>query len=124
VIRIWALLLVVTWTNASADEWTMRLGSCYEWEGTWSVAQEPSGVWVGHIDFVQVGGKCAPRTDDRITMQARAAIVGRDFFFYRTTGSYLCNGYGQLRDEGVTGFEVCQNSTPNAFALRFNSPPR
>jgi hypothetical protein len=108
---------------ARAEEWVSRQGSCYEWEGRWDVRQEPSGVWVGIIDFNHVGGPCSRGSSQFFTFEARAVIAGTDFFARRTTGSIVCNMHGTIRDLEVRGFEVCSGqNAPLAFALRFGPP--
>jgi hypothetical protein len=109
-------------SSAEADEWTYRTGSCYDWDGRWTVNEE-AGVWIGLIDLEHIGGPCLQSTGQRVTHQVRAVIAGKDFFAYRTSGSFACYLHGQLRNEGVTGFELCQGGMPLPFALRF-SPPR
>jgi hypothetical protein len=116
-------MALATLSPASAEEWVSRHGGCYEWEGRWDVRQEPSGVWVGIIDFVHVGGPCSKRTEQFLTHELRAAIAGSDFFGRRTTGSTVCHMHGTIRGIEVRGYEVCSGATaPLAFALRLGPP--
>jgi hypothetical protein len=108
---------------ALSDEWASRTGNCFEWEGYWTVDRDQSGVWIGFIDFQQVGGPCAPPTNSTVTYDVRAAIVGEDFFAHRVFGSTQCNLYGRVRGDQVRGFEICSGvSEPLAFALQLRKP--
>ena len=69
------------------------------------VEQEPSGVWVGHVDYVHIGGNCAEATTrSRSKGHCGRSGLGGDFFAYRTTGAYPCYLHGHVRTEGVSGF--------------------
>jgi hypothetical protein len=115
-----ALAIAVDVAPASAAEWESRHGGCYDWEGRWDVREEQPGLWVGFADFVHVGGACGPGSQNGIRFDVRAAIIGEDFFVYRTAGPSLCFAHGRLRSDGVNGFEWCSGfSNPLPFALRF-----
>jgi hypothetical protein len=117
-------LLAIAALPASAEEWISRgHGDCYNWEGRWDVQQEQSGVWVGVIDFVHVGGPCAAETQQVISHEVRAAIVGRDFFARRITGGGFCALHGNIRGSEVRGMEVCSGTTRSLpFAVRLAPP--
>jgi hypothetical protein len=118
VVAVGALLGLLP-TESGAAEWSSRSGPCYQWAGRWSVEQEASGVWVGHVDYLHTGGSCEAPTDTAISYPVRAVIVGKDFYAYRTSGAHLCHSYGQVRAEGVSGYELCIGAqTPHPFALR------
>jgi hypothetical protein len=114
------MFLVPMTLPASAEEWNSRGGNCYEWEGRWHVQQEQSGVWVGEIDFLHVGGPCSPATGQYLTNETRAVIVGGDFFGRRTTGASVCHLHGNVRGAEVRGWEQCSGVVASLpFALRF-----
>lgn len=116
------LFLAAGNSNAMAEEWASRHGSCYEWQGRWTVEQERPGLWVGYIDYVHIGGNCGPGTNATVSFPVRAVIIGNDFFAYRTSGTLPCHAHGQVRAEGVSGFELCTDSA-HPFALRFAPSP-
>src|SRR4051794_32058674 len=110
-------------STASAEVWFSREGSCGEWRSRWNVQQDRSGVWVGSIDQVHVGGPCGQGNGSRVQSEVQAAIVGETFFAMRQTPTGFCSYYGRLREERVGGIELCEAggaaSAPWTFALRF-----
>jgi hypothetical protein len=108
---------------ATADEWSSRNGVCYEWEGRWELQQQQPGLWVGRIDFVHVGGQCAPSPSGAaFSNEAEAVIVGGVFFARRTAATWSCVMHGTVRADGVSGYEICTGN-PNTypFAVRFRT---
>jgi hypothetical protein len=110
--------LLLSTMQAAAEEWISRRGSCYEWEGIWRVERQGE-VWLGEIEFIQVGGPCARPTGEVVLTEVRAVVTEGYFFAYRTTGSYACHMHGRVRPEGVTGSEQGQNAPPHPFVLQF-----
>ena len=104
---LFVLLSMLGISSAGADVWMSRTGLCFEWEGRWSVNQQPTGLWVGDIEFIQVGGRCANPTHEVANYQVRAVIVADEFFGVR--GSCYMNG--RLRGNTIRGTEVCAGST-------------
>jgi hypothetical protein len=92
--------------SASADTWTSRTGLCFEWEGRWEVSREPSGIWAGEIEFIQIGGRCVNPTHQVVTYPVRAVIVADEFFGIRG----ICHMNGRLRGNTIRGVEVCAGS--------------
>jgi hypothetical protein len=120
-----ALMVSAGLSPASAEEWVARHGASYEWDARWDVQQEPSGVWVGIIDFVHAGGPCSGRTNQVLTYETRAVIVGTDFFARRTMANVICTMHGTIRAIEVRGFELCSSlNAPVPFVLRFEPPER
>ena len=118
---LFAVLLIIGMQAAAAEEWAARHGICYEWEARWDVQQEPTGVWIGFIDFLHVGGPCAAGNRQVLTYEVRAAIVGGDFFARRTMGTTVCHLHGHIRGDEVRGVELCSSlPTPFQFAIRFD----
>ena len=103
---------------AYADEWESREGNCFEWKGRWMVDRDQSGVWVGNISFVKIGGPCATGDHLQLTNEVRAVIVGDDFFARRSNGPSACMLHGRVQGEEVRGHELCAGNEPRAFALR------
>src|SRR5690242_4698693 len=66
--------------SANAETWVSRTGVCFEWEGRWEVNQGPNGMWVGDIEFIHIGGRCANPTHQVVTNPVRAVIAGEEFF--------------------------------------------
>jgi hypothetical protein len=92
--------------SASAETWMSRTGLCFEWEGRWEVNRDPNGMWVGDIEFIQIGGRCVNPTHQVVNYSVKAVIVGEEFFGVR--GS--CHMNGRLRGDTIRGVEVCAGS--------------
>jgi hypothetical protein len=127
VFRLILLLILIVLiggsTRARGDSWLGREGNCFEWEGYWTVEQEQSGVWVGNIDYLHIGGPCVPPTNKVAVAAVRAVIAGEDFFAVRTSPSVTCHLHGVIRGERVRGYMLCSGSQPPiAFALSFARP--
>ena len=106
--------------HASADEWSSRNGTCYEWEGRWVVQQTQPGLWMGDIDFVHVGGECS-RYGEPLTNEIQAVMIGDVFFARRSAASWSCFMHGKVREGGVAGYEMCAGDPkPLPFAMRFS----
>ena len=101
-----ALLSLLGVSSASAEVWVSRTGLCFEWEGRWSVNQEPTGLWVGDIEFIHIGGRCANPTHQVANYQVRAVIVADEFFGVRGN----CHMNGRVRGNALRGLEVCAGS--------------
>ncbi len=107
----------------SAATWISQEGDCYQVQGFWAVEQEPSGVWAGDVDYRHIGGDCAAPTGQTQAFEARAAIVGEDFFAI-LRGSQTCSLHGRVRGENVRGFGFCLDSKTTApFVLRLSPDP-
>ena len=122
---VFALFLVAWVSSASAANWDSREGDCYQLQGFWVVEQEPSGVWVGNVDYRHVGGDCVAPTGAAQVFEVRAAIVGEDFFAV-LRGTQTCTMRGRVRGENVRGFGFCLNSnsmTPFALRLSHDQAP-
>jgi len=98
-----------------------RGGTCGEWRSRWSVEQDRSGLWVGWIDQVHVGGPCGQGNGFKVRSQVQAAIVGEVLFATRQTTTGFCSYYGQIRGDRVGGIELCEGPPTGrwTFALRF-----
>ena len=121
-----ALAFVAGTSAASAEVWFSREGTCGEWRSRWSVEQEQSGIWIGSIDQVHVGGPCGQGNGSRVRSEVHAAIVGETFFAMRQTPTGYCSYYGRIREDRARGVELCETGAgaPSGrwtFALRF--PP-
>lgn len=116
------LALVCSITSASAEVWRMREGRCGEWRSRWQVEQESSGVWTGFIEHEHVGGSCSPGGDTLARSEARAAIVGDNFFAIRRNGAVVCSYFGNITGDRVRGVELCDGRPRWDFSLRFPSP--
>jgi len=116
------LVLLLGVAPAAGDQWTSRSGSCFEWQGLWTVARDQSGAWVGSIDLQQVGGPCVEADNSILTSEVRAVIVGEDFFARITMGAAgSCLMNGRVQGSEVRGFMLCHGAAPSlAFALRLN----
>jgi hypothetical protein len=103
-----------------AEEWTSRSGSCFEWEGLWNVQRDQTGIRTGFIDMRQVGGSCVGPTDNVMTAEVRAAMVGNDFFARIVLGaSGSCLANGRVQGNNVRGFMLCHGVAQQlTFALR------
>jgi hypothetical protein len=114
------LLLIASIAPALSDEWTSRSGQCFEWQGLWTVERDQSGVWVGSIDYQQIGGPCIAGDNSIATSEVRAVIVGEDFFARVITGgSASCLMHGRVRGVEVRGFSLCTGAMQSlAFALQ------
>jgi hypothetical protein len=118
---LFSLSMVVLWTShASADEWFSRQGDCLDWRGRWMIDRDQSGVWVGNIDFLRVGGPCSPPGRSRASYEVRAAIVGDDFFASRRSGDELCMLHGKVQGDEVHGRELCRGNNPWEFTLQLH----
>jgi hypothetical protein len=123
-----ALALVVGTSAASAETWLVREGICGEFQSRWNVEQDKAGIWAGSADHVHVGGPCAQRTGETSKSRLRAAIVGESFFaaLMPEPGagdlSNACTYYGRIKEDRVSGIELCKGAAPMIFALRF--PPK
>jgi hypothetical protein len=105
---------------AFSDEWASRSGTCFDWQAYWNVERESSGVFTGFIDLVHVGGPCAAANDTRASANARAVIVGSDFFAITNAGGSQCLWYGTILGEQARGFASCPGSaTASSFVLSF-----
>ncbi len=118
-------------SSASAEVWLAREGLCGEYRSQWNVEQDKSGIWAGSADHVHVGGPCAQRTGETSKSRVRAAIVGESFFATlmpepaagaAADPSNVCTYFGRIKEDRVSGIELCRGATPMIFALRF--PPR
>jgi hypothetical protein len=114
---------------AAADEWNSRHGTCYDWDARWMVREASPNLWVGDIEFHHVGGNCMPGNGTVTWNEARAAVVGTDFFGRRVSGGVTCYLHGTVRGDEVRGFEMCSGAPqPAPFALRFSAasdePPK
>jgi hypothetical protein len=115
------LALLAGAAPASGEEWTSRSGFCFEWHGVWMVERDPSGVWVGTIDYQQVGGSCVPPDNSMVSSEVRAVILGEDFFARVTTGGTSCLVNGRVRGSEVRGFSLCHGNPQSLqFALRLS----
>ena len=76
-------LMAAGTSTVSAEVWFSREGTCGEWRSRWNVQQDPSGVWVGSIDQVHVGGPCGKGNGSRVQSEVHAALVGETFFAMR-----------------------------------------
>ena len=103
---LFALCSLLGIGSASAETWMSATGLCFEWEGRWSVSQDASGLWVGDIEFIHIGGRCANPTHQTATYPVRAVIVAEEFFGVR--GS--CHMNGRVRGNTIRGLEVCAGS--------------
>jgi hypothetical protein len=112
------VLSIFAWySSASAAVWESREGQC---EGSWTVDQERSGVWVGDVNYR--GGDCVAASGQTLSFKVRAVTVGEDFFAL-LTGPQKCVVHGRIDGENVRGFELClgtQSEFP--FSLRFGRP--
>ena len=117
------LALLTGASTASAEVWLMREGPCGNWRSRWNVEQDQSGVWVGTIDAVHVGGPCAQGDGQRFRSEVRAVIAGDSLFASRRrVNGTFCSYYATIQGERGRGFELCEQSMQRAvFALRF--PP-
>ena len=115
------LTLVVWASTASAEVWFTREGTCGEWRSRWNVEQDQSGLWVGSMDHMHVGGPCVQGTGQTYTSKVQAVIVGESFFATRHTGN-TCLYHGQIQGDWVRGFELCEGTAARViFVGRF--PP-
>jgi hypothetical protein len=115
--------LFVTVSAAHAETWFSREGDCGEWQARWDVQQEPSGVWFGTVEHVQIGGPCARATGVMLRSEARAVIAGDNLFAFRATGHKVCNYIGQMRGENrARGVWVCEDQRRYGFVIRFRAP--
>jgi hypothetical protein len=106
---------------ASCDEWILRTGGCYDWEGYVTIEREQSGVWAGTVDFRHIGGSCSAPDNSAIPAEFRAAVLGSDFFARRANAVAVCHLYGRAQGNEVRGFELCAGQAQAApFALRFS----
>lgn len=118
VLQAAVLMLLVSGPGAGAAEWISREGECGEWRGLWRVEQEQPGLWVGEINYEQIGGRCKDATGQRARSQVRVAIIGNDFFAVRDGP---LNFYGPIRDGRVRG-EITGGGAPNLFTIRMAGP--
>ena len=115
------LALLAGTSTASAEVWFTREGTCGEWRSRWNVEQDQSGLWVGSMDHMHVGGPCVQGTGQRYSSKVQAVIVGESFFALRHTGGN-CLYHGQIQGDRVRGIELCEGvATRVNFAGRF--PP-
>src|SRR5690242_15509370 len=113
-------LLVVS--PACAEVWTVREGVCGEWQARFNVQQEQSGVWVGQVDGVQIGGPCTKPTGETMQSEVRALITGQNLFAVRDTGGTVCTYFAQIGDDHGRGFRLCEGQGERlGFAIRFRS---
>ena len=86
------------------------------------VERDPSGVWVGSVDYRHVGGPCVPAEDKLVSSEVRAVIVGEDFFARVTNvGGGTCLVNGRVRGFEIRGASFCSGSPDSTqFALRLN----
>jgi hypothetical protein len=103
---LFALCSLIGIGSASAETWMSRTGLCFEWEGRWSINQDPSGLWSGDIEFIHVGARCANPTHQVVTYPVRAVIVADEFFGIRGA----CHMNGRVRGNIIRGLEVCAGS--------------
>ncbi|KAA2235250.1 hypothetical protein [Salinarimonas soli] len=120
------LLVASVFTLASsaawAETWVVREGACGEWQSRWDVEQEQTGVWVGTIDHVHVGGPCVPATRATATSEVRAVIAGDNLFALRTTDhNILCTYVARIeRENRGRGVTVCEGVPQRGgFVVRF-----
>ncbi len=118
------LTLLAGISGLSAEIWLSREGACGDWRSRWNVEQDESGLWVGSIDHVHVGGPCAQGTGRRIGSDVKAVIAGESFFAARRDDNgHFCSYYGRIREDRVRGPELCAGTaSQSTFALRF--PPQ
>ncbi len=115
---VFLLLTTAPWiSHASADEWFSREGACSDWKGRWMVGRDQSGVWVGNIDYIHIGGPCSAPDHSQATQEVRAVIVGEDFFARRRSDPGICLLHGRVRGDEVRGHELCDGTAPLDFTL-------
>lgn len=119
-----SLALAGSVSPARAETWVSRMGSCYQWEGQWDMQQEPSGVWVGRVDYFHVGGPCAPGTGNHLPFEARGLIVGEEFVGRRTNGTRVCHVWGIIRSNEVRADEFCSGFDPGPVIISFEPQRR
>ena len=118
-----SLVVICVAAPAASEQWALRTGQCFEWQGYATMEREPSGVWTGTVDFQNVGGPCVAPTNNIAVNEMRAAIVGEDFFGYRLGAGGACYMHGRARGGQARGFELCQGvPQPMGFALSFTRP--
>jgi hypothetical protein len=121
---LFCLAFVSATSPALTDEWASRNGSCFNWQGYWTVNRDQSGIWSGYIDFQHVGGPCAPASRHVEAYEVRAVIVGEDFFAHRAspTGK-SCYMHGRVYGDEVRGSEACTDGAGQfSFAMSLKRP--
>ena len=117
-VAICALSIFAWHSSASAAAWESREGQCDEYQGSWAVDQQQSGVCVGQVDYRHVGGDCVVATGQTVSFKVKAVTVGEDFFAL-LTGPHTCFVHGRVDGESVRGSEFCQGAQSEIpFSLR------
>ncbi len=123
-VALLASLMFAIASPAAAEVWLVREGECGEWQSRWEVQQEQSGVWVGRIDHLQVGGPCMRATGETLRSEVRATIAGDNLFAVRMTGDLTCTHVARIREARGRGFVLCENDERRFFGIRFRASPQ
>jgi hypothetical protein len=104
-----------------AEVWVSREGECGEWQTQWTMQQETTGVWAGTIEFLRIGGPCAPRDYYTTRREVRAVIAGQNLFAVRPTETNeVCTYVGRIAGKRARGFALCEGgAVRQGFAVRF-----
>jgi hypothetical protein len=108
---------------ALGEIWTVREGRCGEWQSRWDMTQEQSGLWVGMIEYYNVGGPCVRATNQVLRSDARAHIVGENLFAVTSVGGKFCTYVAHLTERRGRGFTFCEGDQRYAMNIRFRAEP-
>ena len=121
---LFSAALTLCASHASAETWVVREGSCANWQSRWEIEQEQTGVWVGTIDHLHIGGPCAQSRGEVMSSDVRAVIAGDNLFALRTREdgkvcSYVARMVGENRGRGIVLCEGDRERT--GFVIRFRA---
>ena len=116
-----AAALAVCTSSASAEVWITREGVCGEWQSRWDVEQEQTGVWVGEIEHLRVGGSCTQGTGQPLRSTVRAVISDDNLFAIRQQGDAICTHFARIRDRRGSGLTVCEGAKRLPFNIQFRA---